>query len=111
MVDFTGIIAWAITALAMLLAAFIGAKIIPFLREKGFYDFVALMVKAAVTYFLDGQGKKKFDWVFERVEAKYGAYFDSEAIKNAIQSAYVDMCIALGKEPSPSKEDEDEEET
>ncbi|MBQ2881093.1 MAG: hypothetical protein IJE40_02380, partial [Clostridia bacterium] len=97
-IDFTGIITWAIYAVSVLAVAFVGAKIIPFLKEKGFYAFTSQMVKAAVTYFVDGQGREKFDWVFEQVNAKYGEWFDVDIIKNAIQSAYVDMCIALGKE-------------
>lgn len=109
MIDFTELITWAITTAAILIATLIGAKVIPFLKEKGFYEFTAQMVKAAVTYFLDGQGREKFDWVFAQIEAKYGEYFDAETIKNAIQGAYVDMCIALGKAPSPSKVGEDEE--
>lgn len=112
MVDFTQLIIWIISTVAIITTAVLGAKVIPFLREKGFYSFVALMVKAATTYFLDGQGREKFDWVFSKVDEKYGKWFDVEAIKNAIQSAYVDMCIALGKTPAPSKTgDEDEEET
>lgn len=101
--DFTDLITWLISAAAVLAATFIGAKIIPFLKEKGLYAFTAQTVKAAVTYFLDGEGKAKFDWVFSRVEEKYGNWFDIETIKDAIQGAYVDMCVSLGKEPSPSK--------
>lgn len=103
MIDFTGFITWAISAITILVIAVLASKVIPFMKEKGFYSFTAQMVKAAITYFLDGQGKEKFDWVFEQVSAKYGEYFDVDEIKNAIQGAYVDMCIALGKEPSLSK--------
>jgi len=110
MIDFTGIITWVISTVAILTAAIVGSKVIPFLKEKGFYNFTAQMVKAAVTYFLDGQGKEKFDWVFEQVNAKYGEWFDVDIIKNAIQAAYVDMCIALGKEPSLSKGGDEVEE-
>ena len=109
MIDFTDLIVWVITTAAVFIAAFLGAKVIPVLKEKGLYAFTAQMVKAAVTYFVDGQGSEKFDWVFEQIDAKYGDYFDAETIKNAIQGAYVDMCIALGKEPSPAKDYEYEE--
>ncbi len=105
-IDFTNIITWAVYAVSVLIVTLTASKIIPFLKEKGFYAFTAQMVKAAVTYFLDGQGREKFDWVFERVNAKYGKWFDAETVKNAIQAAYVDMCAALGKEPSRAKVDE-----
>ncbi len=105
-IDFTNIITWAVYAVSVLTVTFTAAKIIPFLKEKGFYEFTAQMVRAAVTYFLDGQGREKFDWVFEQVNSRYGKWFDVEAVKNAIQAAYVDMCISLGKEPSPARVDE-----
>ena len=101
MIDFTGLIVWLISAAAAALAAFLGAKAVPFLRQKGLYAFTACAVKAAVTYFSEGQGKAKFQWVFARVQEKYGKFFDAEAIKDAVQGAYVDLCIALGKTPSP----------
>lgn len=109
MIDFTNLITWCISVLSVIIIAIVGSKFVPFLREKGFYNFVAQMVKAVVTYFTDGHGKEKFEWVFAQVEKKYGKYFDVDEIKNAIQSAYVDMCIALGKEPAPSKGEEYEE--
>lgn len=110
MIDFTDLITWAIATVAVFLTAFIGSKVVPFLKEKGLYAFTAQMVKAAVTYFVDGQGAEKFDWVFAQIDAKYGDYFDAETIKNAIQGAYVDMCMTLGKEPAPAKDYEYEEE-
>ncbi len=110
MIDFTGLITWAISVAAILITALIGTKFIPFLKEKGLYAFTAQMVKAAVTYFIDGQGAEKFDWVFAQIDAKYGDYFDAETIKNAIQGAYVDMCISLGKSPAPAKGYDYEEE-
>lgn len=92
------------------MVAVIGGKVIPFLKEKGLFEFTAQMVKAALTYFADGQGAEKFEWVFAQIEDRYGAWFDSETIKNAIQGAYVDMCVKLGKTPAPAKGDNDEEE-
>ena len=110
MIDFTNLITWAIEAIAVIVIAVVGSKFIPFLKEKGLYNFTAQMVKAALTYYFDGQGKEKFNWVFEQVEAKYGDWFDVDVIQNAIQAAYVDMCIELGKEPSPARVEANEEE-
>lgn len=107
--DFTGLIVWLISIATVIIVGLVGGKVIPFLKEKGLYAFTAQMVKAAVTYFVDGQGAEKFDWVFAQIDAKYGDYFDAETIKNAIQGAYVDMCITLGKEPSPAKDYDYEE--
>ncbi len=110
MIDFTALVTWAIEVLTIIVIAVISSKIIPFLKEKGLYAFTAQMVNAAVTFFMDGQGKEKFNWVFEQVESKYGNWFDVDVIQNAIQAAYVDMCIELGKEPSPAKVERDETE-
>ena len=110
-IDFTELITWAIEALTAIILLVLGSKVIPFLKEKGFYNFTACMVKAAATYFLDGQGKEKFEWVFSQVNAKYGMFFDVDVIKDTIQAAYVDMCVSLGKVPALSRADEYEEET
>lgn len=104
--DYTNLILWLISAAIFIITALLGRYIVPFLREKGLYDFTARTVKAAATYFLDGQGKEKFDWAFARINERYGKYFNVEEVKDAIQTAYVDMCAQLGKEPSPARKED-----
>lgn len=106
--DFTYLILWLITTAAFILTSFLGARVIPFLRERGFYEFTSRTVRAAATYFLEGQGREKFDWVFDRINERYGKYFSVDRVKAAIQAAYVDMCADLGKIPSPAAESPEE---
>lgn len=101
-IDVTEIIVVIIQIVFALIVAFVTKKVLPFLQEKGLYKYADMLVKCASTIYEEGAGKEKFDYAFKKLsESKYGKFFDSETIKAAIQSAYVEMCTQLAKDPSP----------
>ena len=103
-IDFTEIAQWIIRLIFTFLACFITSKVIPYLKEKGLYNFTERLVKAVSTMFPENYGTEKFEWVFEQLKnSKYGKYFDEETLKATIQGEYVKFKASIGEKASPMK--------
>lgn len=104
-IDLTIIITYVIDILLTALATFISVKVIPFLQERGLYEYAKRAVRAASTLFGDGDGEKKFNWALDKLaSSRFGKMFDVYELKDQLQAAYVDFCAELGKEPGKAAE-------
>lgn len=102
-IDLTQIIVAVIGLAFTVLTAFISKKVIPFLQEKGLEKYAKTLVSVAYTLFGENCGAEKFNYVFDKIsKSKWAKYFDVERIKEAIQSAYVELCTDMGIIPSPA---------
>lgn len=102
-IDFTEIVIAALGIMFNIIAAVITKKVIPLLKERGLDKYAKALVSVAYTMFANGSGVEKFDYAFQCLEkSEYGKYFDEDRIKQAIQSAYVELCTELGVIPSPA---------
>lgn len=101
-IDLTTIAQWLISLTFAFIAYVLTNKVVPYLKEKGLYNFTERLVKAVSTMFPDNYGAEKFEWVFEQLQnSKYGKYFDEEVLKATIQGEYVKFKASMGEKASP----------
>lgn len=100
-IDLTDLLKAVIMILFSLVLFTLKNYAIPFIKEKGLEKYAKALVRVAYTLYGEGQGKEKFDYVFERLKnSKFGKYFDADKLKETIQAAYVELCNELGVLPS-----------
>jgi len=104
-IDLTEIILALLGLIVSGLSAWVTSAAIPWLKEKRLYSTAKSLCAVALTTFEENQGKQKFDYVFEKCAERFGNYFDETKLKEAIQSAYVELCNELGKAPSKAVTD------
>lgn len=101
-IDFTQIIIAVIGLVISVISGLVTKYVVPWLKQRNLETFAAQLVRLAFSIFKDGEGKKKFDYVVNQIEEKYGKWFSAEEIVSAVQSAYVDFSLDRGVEPSPA---------
>lgn len=100
-INLTDLLNAVITALFSLLVFALKKYVVPFIKEKGLEKYAKALVKVAYTLYGEGCGAEKFDYALEQLKkSKWGKYFDTDRLKEAIQAAYVEFCLELGVTPS-----------